>query len=586
MLRRKLVNLLKKTGIKDANFELFPAAKAQFGHYSTNLPLLLAKKHGKNPMAVADDLAEKIRNFAPPGFIHKIQVAPPGFINFWLTPEAFQKEFLEISRQGKRFGRTNIGRGRKVIVEYSSPNIAKPMHVGHLRNTILGDALAKIYQFLGYKVIRWNYFGDWGTQFGKLIAAYKKWGRKKEVEKNPIETLLKLYIRFHNEAAKSAGKKEKFEELGRQEFKKLEEGDKENRRLWNWFRKISLSEFFRVYKILGVKFDVEIGESFFEKKLPALVLELQRKKIAVESQGALVIPLEKSGLPPALIWKADGSSLYFTREIANLRYRLEKYKPAKILYIVGNEQSLHFEQLFAAAKILGLSRGTELVHVKYGLVLDEGGNKFSTREGRIISAVEILEKAVRLARETVEKKNPGLTAREKEKIALAVGVGAVKYLNLKENRNSAVIFDWKKMLDFGGDSGPYLQYTYARLKSILRKRSQELGVKNKKQKIKNGEETIKNQASRLTEESELNLIRKMAEFPETVKSAASAYAVNMITVYLYELANAINSFYESTPILKDKDEKRKSARLALIAAAAEVMKTGLGLLGISAPEKI
>jgi arginyl-tRNA synthetase len=323
--------------------------------------------------------------------------------------------------------------------------------------------------------------------------------------------------------------------------------------------------------MLGVRFNVEIGESFFERELAPLVLELTRKKIATESQGALVIPLDKKGLPPALIRKSDGTSLYLTREIANLKYRLKKYKPAKILYVVGNEQSLHFEQLFAVAEILGLAQKAELAHVKYGLVLDEGGRKFSTREGRIVSAGEVLEKAVRLARETVEKKNPGLSAREKARIAQAVGVGAAKYVNLKENRNSTVVFDWKKMLDFSGDSAPYLQYTHARLKSILRK----AGTKRDRPQI-----------NRLEEEGGLALIRKMAEFPEAVKSAAVANAPNAIAVYLYELANAINSYYESTPILKDEDKERKEARLALIAAASGIVKTGLGLLGISAPEKI
>jgi arginyl-tRNA synthetase len=569
MLKHKLVQLLNRVCGGDANLELSPPGKPDFGHYSTNFALRRAKKLGRRPMAVAEEIAEKIRKIAPPTFIQNIQIAPPGFINFWLTPEAFWDEFQEINRQGKRFGGADVGRGKKVIVEYSSPNIAKPMHIGHLRNTVLGDALARVYEFLGYKVIRWNYIGDWGTQFGNLIAAYKKWGKKSEVEKEPIGTLLKLYIRFHEEA----GKHPELEELGRQEFRKLEAGEKVNRHLWSWFRKMSLQEFNRVYKTLGVKFDVEIGESFFEKDLVPLVLELVRKKIAVESQGALIIPLDAKNLPPALIRKADGASLYLTREIANLKYRLQKYRPAKIIYVVANEQTLHFEQLFAVAKLLGLGRGTELMHVKYGLVLDEGGKKFSTREGRTISASEVLEKAVRLARETVEKKNPDLSAKEKGKIARAVGIGAVKYILLRENRNSTVVFDWKRMLDMRGDSAPYLQYTYARLKSILRKAG--------KRAL-----SIKPRASRLAEEGELTLIHKLAEFPEALKSAAENYAVNVLAAYLYDLANAVNSYYESTPILKDKNKERKEARLALIASAARILKSGLELLGISAPEKI
>lgn len=560
------------TGAKrqSVKVELSPSGKPEFGHYSTNLALRLAKERCRSPMTVAEEIAEKIRRVAAQRFIQNIRVAPPGFINFWLTPEAIQEELKEIAKRGERFGKENIGKGRKVIVEYSSVNVAKPMHVGHLRNTILGGALANIYEFLGYKVIRWNYLGDWGTQFGNLVAAYKRWGRKSEVEKKPTEALLKLYVRFHKEAAR----RPELEELGRQEFKKLEEGDRENRRLWTWFRKVSLREFARAYKTLGVKFDVDIGESFFEKDLPSLIAELLKRGVAVESQGALIIPLDEKGLPPALVRKADGTSLYLTREIANLQYRLRKYKPAKILYVVGNEQSLHFEQLFAVAERLSLAEKTELAHVKYGLVLDEGGKKFSTREGRIVSAGEVLEKAVRLARETVEKKSPGLSPGEKANIAQAVGVGAVKYVNLKENRNSTVVFDWKKMLDFSGDSAPYLQYTYARLKSILRKSQM---AKSKLQRAP---------INKLAEEQELALIRKMAEFPEAIKSAAAAYAPNTLAVYLYELANAANFYYESTPILKDSDKERRNARLGLISAASGIMKTGLSALGISAPEKI
>lgn len=556
------------------DFDLAPAVKPEFGHYSTNLALRLAKERGRSPMATAKEIAERIRRFAPTTLIQDIQVAPPGFINFWLSPEAFQDELREIIRQGEEFGKMNLGRGRTVILEYSSPNIAKPMHVGHLRNTVLGDALARIYEFLGYKVIRWNYLGDWGTQFGNLIAAYKKWGKRREVEKKPIETLLALYVRFH----RAAGEHPELEELGRQEFKKLESGDRENRRLWFWFRKASMREFTRIYRVLGVKFDVEIGESFFNPDTGPLILELEKKKIAVESQGALIIPLTKQGLPPALIRKADGTSLYLTREIANLKYRLRRYKPVKILYVVGNEQSLHFEQLFAVAEILGLAGKAELVHVKYGLVLDEGGKKFSTRRGRIISAADVLAKAVRLARETVEKKNPHLTAREKAKIAAGVGVAAVKYVNLRENRKSTVIFDWKKMLDFSGDSAPYLQYTYARLRSIWRKAGRG------RRQVAGGRRPAV--FRRLVEEQELALVRKMGEFPEIVRAAALAYAPNILAVYLYELANAVNSYYESTPILKDEEVKRKNARLALIVAASKVIKTGLGLLGLAAPERI
>jgi len=562
-MRKKLELILRKA--IGADIELSVPDNANFGHYSTSVALKLAKSKKENPMDLAAELAAKIEKKAPRNFFEKIDVAAPGFINLWISKDIIRQELIYISRQKEKYGRSDIGKNKKVIIEYSSPNIAKPMHVGHLRSAVIGDALANIHEFLGYKVIRWNYVGDWGTQFGKLIAAYKRWGSKAEIEKSPIKELLSLYIRFHKEEAENPI----FAQEGRDEFMKLEGGNPQNRKLWKWFRDESMKEFKKVYAKLGVKFDVTLGESFFEPHLKPLIERLYKKKTAVESEGALIVHLEEKGLPPALIQKSDESSLYLTRDIANLEYRLKKYKPAEMIYVVGNEQALHFEQLFAVAEIMHLKK-TKLVHAKHGMVFGEKGKKLSTRSGEAIQLDELLQRSVNLSREVVEKKNSKLKAKEKEKIAEAVGIGAVKYNDLRENRLSDIYFDWGKMLDFSGDSAPYLQYTQARLKSILRKarvaKKADFGL--------------------LDSETEMALIRKMAEFPGIVKRSAEILFTNGIAKYLYELANLANKYYESTPILTDKDIARRNARLLLIDSVISVMENGLGLLGIKAPDKI
>jgi arginyl-tRNA synthetase len=578
-MRDKIAEVLKK--VIGEPVEVFIPEKENFGHYSTNFALRLAKKKKENPLKFAEKIADEVKKQTPGGFFDKIEIAPPGFINFWISRGALQEEFAAVSRGIEKFGRSKIGDGKTIIVEYSQPNIAKKMHVGHLRTTIIGDALANIFDFLGYKVIRWNYIGDWGTQFGKLISAYKLWGDRGKVESNPVKELQKLYVRFHDELKTNPG----LEKMGQEEFRKLEEGDEENMALWEWFKKESLKEFERIYTILGVKFDVWIGESFFEPEMKPLVARLLRGGVAEQSEGAVVIPLDKFGLPPALIQKADGASLYLTRDIANLEYRIKKYKPAKILYVVGNEQSLHFEQLFAVAKILGLE-GTELRHVKYGLVLGESGEKLATREGRTILLDDVVEKVIRLALEIIEKKNPSLSEAEKEKVAEAVGVGALKYNDLKENRTTDIVFDWKKMLDLSGDSAPYLQYTYARLQSILRKASQESRVRSQESGAKSQESGVGGQGSSLNGEIELALMRKIFEFPDEVVKSARDLQTSNLANYLYKLAVLANRFYETTPVLKEENDGRRGALLALVSVAASILGKGLGLLGIRTPEEI
>jgi arginyl-tRNA synthetase len=564
-MKEELDNLLRKILGTDLALDLSIPEEKNFGHYTTTLPLRAAKTEGRPPMELAKEYATQIIAAAPAGYFHKVEAAAPGFVNFWLSNETIQKEFKGIAKE-KNYGKGIIGKGKTVIVEYSAPNIAKLMHVGHLRNTIIGDALSNILEFSGYKVIRWNYLGDWGTQFGKIIAAYKLWGKQEDFKQRPIEVMQHLYVRFHTESAQDPV----LARRGQEEFKKLEDGDKENEKLWDWFRDESIKELKRTYSLFtSADFDVWIGESFFNKEMKPLVKDLLEKGIASKSDGAIIIDLEKEKLPPALIEKSDGASLYLTRDIANLRYRLKKYRPSKILYVIGNEQSLHFEQLFAIARLLGLD-SAEFKHIKYGLVLGEKGKKLSTREGTAELLQDLLDESIVKAREVIEVKNYDLSAEEKTEIAFAVGLGALKYNDLKENRTTDIIFNWEKMLDFSGDSAPYLQYTYARFKSILRKAGK-IG---------------KEDAASLDHDTELALMRKIFEFPDIVEKAGELYSTSTLATYLYKLAVTANKFYETTPILKDENDGRRNARLLLIATAARTLSEGLDLLGIKTLEKI
>jgi arginyl-tRNA synthetase len=546
------------------NFEFSPTVVKNRGHFATNAAFLAAKRDKIAPIEAAERIRKALLEKQPAMF-SKIEVVMPGFINFWMSADAIQEEFKEIIKSKDKWGRLKNKPEGTVVIDYSSPNIAKPMHVGHLRNTIIGDAIANIYEFLGYEVIRWNYLGDWGTQFGKLVAAYRLWGDKKEVEDHPISALVALYIRFHKEMESNP----ELGKVGQEEFRKLEEGDKENERLWKWFKKESLVEFNKTYRTLGVKFDISIAESFFLKDLKPLIVRLLAEGIAKKGEGeSLIIPLEKYNLPPALIQKSDGATLYFTRDIASLEYRFKKYKPLSILYVVANQQALHFEQLFAVADILGIKEKTNLVHIKYGMVLGEDAKKFATREGKVVLAEEMIGKSVKFAREIIDRKNPDFSERDKKSIAEAVGIGALKYNDLSQNRLSDITFNWEKMLNLEGNSAPYLQYTYVRLKSILRK-------------TKPGKFNPKF----LAKDADLELILKLSEFPEAVKKAGDMNSPHYLANYLYDLSKNVNYFYQIEPILKSGKDVR-AARIGLIRSVAGTIKTGLSLLGIKTVEKM
>ncbi len=556
---------------------------AEFGHYSTNVAMRLfaeRKKHAPastagTPLVLAEEFAQKLKAAAPEMFAD-VKAVKPGFINFWISEKFLSDEFA------KGDVAQNIGEGKKVIVEYASCNIAKPMHVGHLRSTIIGDALANIHAYLGYDVIRWNYIGDWGTQFGKLIYAYKnplQVGSTKGITKEnldarikakPIETLLDLYVGYHEYVQGSKSDIGLAIENGaRAEFKKLEEGDAENRKLLEWFKAESLVAFNALFARLGVKFDIEYGEAFYEKALAGVNAELAEKKLSEQSEGAVIVNLDKFKLPPALVQKGDGASLYLTRDIANLEYRLKEYKPAKILLVVANQQALHFEQLFAVAQLLGLT-GSELQHVKFGMVLGPDGKKFATREGKLIKLEELLDEVTAKAMAVVSRNNAEMPPEQAKAIAEMVGIGALKYNDLKENRNSDITFNWEAMLDLHGDSAPYLQYAAVRFMNIIRKAG----------------EVGKGDISMLTDELAMPLIKKVLDFNDVVQLCAQTYYTSHLAKYLFELAKLGNQYYESVRILDDENVERKKARLLLIDSVAQTITKGLGLLGITVPERI
>lgn len=551
----------------------------KMGDYSVNLAFALAKTEHRPVLDVARDIV---------GFIHeneelsvsvaKTDVIAPGFVNIYLAPSYLQEELRRIGQIPETYGHSDEGAGKKIIVEYSAPNIAKLMHVGHLRSTIIGDALANVYETLGYEVVRWNYIGDWGTNFGKLIAAYKQWGNEEVfTDENPVKAMEELYVRFNAEAADNPV----LQARGREEFKKLENGDTENRTLWERFRALSLKAFTGMYERLDVGLTgadvINKGESDYEEQLPALITTLQEGGLAHEGeQGALIIDLSEYGIAtPGMLRKSDGATLYLTRDIASLQDRMA-LEPSAILYVVANQQALHLEQLFAVAEAMkhkGLLHQQvlpSLIHVKYGLVLGPDGKKFSTRQGNAVPLEDVLDEAERRAAEVVREKNPQLEVGHVADIAHIVALSALKYNDLRQHPHSDISFDWDAMLDLTGNSGPYVQYTHARLMSILAKAGHR-GT---------GDTTT------LTESDELLLMRRLLDFPHAVAECAKASALSGLALYLYELAALANRYYEHTRILEDENVPRMEARLTLVATVAAVLRRGLGLLGIRAPERI
>jgi len=543
-----------------------------FGDYATGVSLTIASELKANSLEIAHQLKESLIAQLPTDLIDRVEVVSPGFINFWLAPETLVKEVNRINKLKGDYGKTDIGKGKTVLVDYSSPNIAKPFGVGHLRSTIIGQALYNLYSFAGWKAVGENYLGDWGTQSGKLIYAVLKWGDLQKLARaGRIKELEKLYVKFHQEAEKDPS----LEEKAREWFKRLEDGDKEAMGLWKKFREWSIVEFERIYKLLGMKFNKMIGESFFVTQAYQVIKEAKAKGVAIESEGALVIPFpEEAKLPPLILLKSDEATTYESRDLAAIKVRKKKYHPDLFLYETGVEQALRFRQLFLAAQMLGYGTANQFVHIGHGLYrLPEG--KISTRLGRTVHLEEVLEEAISKARKIVEEKSPSWrTSSQKEKVSKAVGIGAVKYNDLSRHYSTEVIFDWGKMLSLEGNSAPYLQYTYARAKCVLRKA--------KVKKITSITQLLNNSIT----DAELPLLRFIYRFPEVVEEAVVTYSPNLLCNFLFDLAQRFNRFYDRVPILKAESSEVRALRLGLTAAVAQVIKTGLTLLGIETLEKL
>ena len=522
----------------------------------------LAKEFKKAPNLIAEELAEKIDGGV---YFNEIKNVGP-YINFFVNTEKLVETVLNsVMEEKEKFGSTNIGKGRKVLVEFSSPNIAKPFHIGHIRSTVIGNSLYKIFRFQGFDSVALNHLGDYGTQFGMLIAAYKKWGDREVIEEDPINELLKLYVRFNKEAEKD----ESLREEARYWFKELEDGNnQEALELWQWMRDISLKEFNIVYDMLNIKFDSYAGESFYSDKMPKVIEEMEEKGMLKESRGAMIVDLEEYNMPPALITKSDGSTLYTTRDIAAAFYRKEHYDFYKNIYVVASEQNLHFKQWIKVVELMGYDWAKDCIHVPFGMVsLEEG--KLSTREGKVVFLEDVLNKAVESTLAIIEERNPDL--QNKEEVAKQVGIGAVVFQELFNNRIKDYVFSWDRTLSFEGETGPYVQYTHARANSLLDK----------------GEFSLANKVdySLLIAEEEINIIRLLYQFPEIVIDAMEKLEPSFITRHITEIAKAFNKFYNSCPILTVEKEL-KNARLMLVFATKTVIRTGLDLLGIEAPNRM
>ncbi len=538
---------------------------AEHGDYSTNVAMQLARELKKNPLEIAQALAAAI---APHADIARVEAARPGFVNFTLAPAWFATQVTRLLVDPKSTVH-NVGGGKIVLLEFSSPNIAKPMHVGHLRNTVIGDALRRIYTSLGYHVISINHLGDWGTQFGILLYAYKRFGDKEKIARDPINELYRLYVDFNKLMAENPSLKSH----GKEEFVKLEQGDKENRELWEHFREISLGEFQKAYDQLGIPaFDHSIGESFYMDKMQREISQLLEQKIATQGEdGSVYVDLEPYGLGRFIAVKSDGATTYGTRDIATFRYRAEQFDFVKSLYVVGLEQFHHLQQVFKVAELMGLPKVALAHHVTYGLVKDASGLKMSTRKGTLITAQDMIDRAVEKARELIREKNPDLA--NADEVAREVGIGALKYANLSQSRNTPILFNWEKVLAFDGNTGPYLQYTHARIQGVLRK-------------VDALPDAATADLSVLSAASEIALLKHLYKISETVEAAALDYAPNHIAEYLFKLASLFNEFYAAEPVLKAEQPAVRDARVVLLQAVATALAQGLSLLGIHAPERM
>lgn len=520
----------------------------------------LARTMRKNPAIIAEELASSLDLKA----FEKIENLN-AYVNFYVDRKMFEEETLnEIIEKKEKYASSDIGKGKNIVVEFSSVNIAKPFHIGHIRSTVIGDALRNIHKFLGYNTIASNYIGDYGTQFGTMIKAYKLWGDDDKLRKSPIKELLNLYVRYNTEAEND----EKMKEDARLEFKNLEDGQEEAVRLWSWFKEISFKEFDRVYKMLGIDFDNYNGEAYHSEFIPKVIEELKEKDLLVESDGALIVDLSEFDLPPSIVIKSNGSSAYITRDIATAINRKKVYDFDKNLYVVATQQNLHFDQLFAILKLMGYDFYKDCKHVSFGMVSLKD-QTLSTRKGQVVFLEDVLNKAIEKTKEVMESRHTEIE--DIEETAKIVGIGAVKFQELYNNRIKDYVFDWDEVLNFDGETGPYLQYTYARAKSVLRKAGFEKAEKMNFTKI--------------TSDEEFALVKSLANFKDIVIKASEKYEPSLITRHLTEIAKNFNKFYNTCQV-NVEDKEVKEERLALTYASSLVIKIGLGLLGIKTVEKM
>ena len=519
-----------------------------------------AKKLRQVPQQIADSLRDSIKK---PDYVKDIQ-SVAGYLNFYIDRDVFARQILdEALSDPDNYGSSSAGKGKTIVIDYSSVNIAKPLHIGHLSSTAIGSALCKIFRKLGYKVVGVNHLGDWGTQFGKLISAYKRWGNDEDIKNRKLRALVDLYVRFHKEAEENP----KLDDEGRAWFKKIENGDAEALEIFDKFKEITLSEVDKIYKRLGVTFDSYAGESFYIDKMQPVIDKLEEKKLLSDSEGAKVVNLDEFGLPPCLILKSDGASIYATRDLAAAFYRKNTYDFYKCLYVVAYQQNLHFQQIFKVLELMGCSWAKDMEHIAFGMVSLESGS-IKTRKGNFIFLEDVLDEAVNRTREIIRSKGTKLD--NEDEVAESIGVGAVVFSAVSNSRIKDIVFSYDKILSFEGESGPYLQYTFARTNSVLKK----------------GEiSDYKADYSLLTDETGYSLIKTVGRFPSVIMDSAERREPYILTRYLIDLAQEFNKFYIDNKILSEDKELTK-ARLALTKAVSCVIKNGLELLGIKAPEKM
>ncbi|WP_317855100.1 arginine--tRNA ligase [Chakrabartyella piscis] len=556
----KQLSVASELPVEEILFMLEVPANKEMGDFA--FPCFkLAKTLRKAPPMIANDIKEKL---VIGDAIREINVVG-AYINFFVNQGNFTESVLtKVLAEGTAYGHSTLGAGKAVVVDYSSPNIAKPFHVGHLRSTVIGNAICKIHQALGYTVEGVNHLGDWGTQFGKLIVAYKLWGSKEAVETGGIQELMRIYVLFHD----AAKEKDELNDEARGWFVKMQDGDEEALTLWKWFYDISIKEFDRVYEMLGVKFDAYTGESFYNDKMAPVVEELKEKNILKESEGAMIVDLEDKNMPPCLIIRKDGGTLYATRDITAALYRKKTYDFVKCIYLTALDQNLHFAQWFEVINRMGYDWYKDLVHVPFGLVSLESG-KLSTRQGNVILMEDLLNQAIAETGKIIEEKNPNLE--NKEEIAKQVGIGAVIFNDLYNGRIKDVVFSWERMLNFDGETGPYVQYTHARACSILKKA---------------GDVSFADvDYSLISDEASMDVCKLLADFPVKLEDAARKYEPSIVTRHMVAISQAFNKFYHDNPILNSEDDV-KLARLAVVVATKTVLKEGLRILGINAPEQM